>query len=141
MKFLNDSMPWATIMTAILVSIAAIAGAVVVIRNPNSLSFQQYLDILKSFAIAVGIVGIGRGIASYGKQTAAATMLSDPNLVQPAAPAAAPGTVGALDAADLLALAGGPAEDPYADAAWPEAAPPPAAPQPVAAGNGVGGEL
>jgi hypothetical protein len=140
MKFLNDSMPWATIMTAILVAIAAIAGAVVVIRNPDSLSFQQYLDILKSFAIAVGIVGIGRGIASYGKQTAAATMLSDPNLVQPAAPAAVPAAVGALDAADLLALAGNP-QDPYADVAWPEAAPPPPAPQPVAAGNGVGGEL
>jgi hypothetical protein len=141
MKFLNDSMPWATIMTAILVSIAAIAGAVVVIRNPDSLSFQQYLDILKSFAIAVGIVGIGRGIASYGKQTAAATMLSDQNLVQPTATTPAPGTVGAFDAADLLALSGGNAEDPYADAAWAEAAPPPAPPQPVAAGNGVGGEL
>ena len=149
MKFLNDSMPWATIMTAILVAIAAIAGAVVVIRNPDSLSFQQYLDILKSFAIAVGIVGIGRGIASYGKQTAAATMLSDQNLVQPTAPpAAAPTAAGALDAADLLALAGGNVQDPYADAAWPEAAPPPPAaapapapPQPVAAGNGVGGEL
>jgi hypothetical protein len=142
MKFLNDSMPWATIMTAILVSIAAIAGAVVVIRNPDSLSFQQYLDILKSFAIAVGIVGIGRGIASYGKQSAAATMLADPNLVQPTVPAAAPAATGVLDPADLLALASGNAQDPYADAAWPEAAPPPpAAAQPVAAGNGVGGEL
>ena len=132
MKFLNDSMPWATIMTAILVAIAAIAGAVVVIHNPNSLSFQQYLDILKNFAIAVGIVGIGRGIASYGKQNAAATLLKDQSLVQPTP--AAPATNGSLDAADLLALTGG-ASDPYADVAWTEAPPPPAAAAAAAPGN------
>lgn len=122
MKFLNDSMPWATIMTAVLVGIAAIAGAVVVIRNPNSLSFQQYLDVLKNFAIAVGIVGIGRGIASFGKQTATATLLKDQSLVPPATVTPAANGVAA---SDVLSLIGAVATDPYADAAWTEAAPPP----------------
>jgi hypothetical protein len=127
-KFLNDSMPWATIMTAVLVAIAAIAGAVVVIRNPDSLSFQQYLDILKNFALAVGIVGIGRGIASFGKQTAAATLLKDQSLVPPAT--VAPGTNGG-GVVDVLSYVAAGMQDPYADAAWVEAAPPPS--QPVAA--------
>ena len=126
MKFLNDSMPWATIMTAVLVGIAAVAGAVVVIRNPSSLDFQQYLDVLKNFAIAVGIVGIGRGIASHGKSTASATLLKDESLV-PAMPAAA-GANGlqATALSDLNALAAvGTTSDPYADVAWMEAPPPP----------------
>jgi DNA-binding transcriptional regulator of glucitol operon len=122
-------MPWATIMTAILVAIAAIAGAVVVIRNPNSLSFQQYLDILKNFALAVGVVGIGRGIASFGKQTAAATLLKDQSLVPPVT--VTPGANGVV-ASDVLSYVAGGMQDPYADVAWVEAPPPP---QPVAAAD------
>jgi hypothetical protein len=82
MKILNDSVPWATLMTAGLVLIAAVAGAGVVIWGEDgALSFQQYLDLLKNFAIAVGVLGIGRGIVSYGKNTAAAKMLTDESLV------------------------------------------------------------
>jgi hypothetical protein len=121
-KFLNDSMPWATIMTAVLVAFAAVAGAVVVIRNPNSLSFQQYLDILKNFALAVGVVGIGRGIASFGKQTAAATLLKDQSLLPSAT--VTPGGNGA-GISDVLSYVNAGLQDPYADAAWVEAAPPP----------------
>jgi hypothetical protein len=81
MKTLSDSAPWATIMTAGLVLIAAVAGAGVVIwGDPGALSFQEYLDMLKNFAIAVGVLGIGRGIVSYGRNTATATMLSDESL-------------------------------------------------------------
>jgi hypothetical protein len=132
MKFLNDSLPWATIMMAVLVAIAAIAGAVVVITNPGSLSFQEYLDVLKNFAIAVGIVGIGRGIASAGKQTAAATLLKDDTLVQPAIAVPASNGSAAADVVDLVAV--GALADPYADLAWAEAPPPPAVA--VAAANG-----
>jgi hypothetical protein len=83
MKILNDSVPWATIMTAGLVLIAAAAGAGVVIwGDPGALSFEQYLDLLKNFAIAVGILGIGRGIVSYGKNAAAAKTLSDESLIE-----------------------------------------------------------
>jgi hypothetical protein len=129
-KFLNDSMPWATIMMAVLVGIAAIAGAVVVIVHPSSLQFQQYLDILKNFAIAVGIVGVGRGIASYGKQTKSAALLGDAGLVpQPGVGAVQP------------AVAPGAAYDPYADVAWAEAAPPPQPAAPAAVGNGAPQEI
>lgn len=127
MKFLNDSMPWATIMMAVLVGIAAIAGAVIVIVHPSSLDFQQYLDILKNFAIAVGIVGVGRGIASYGKQTKSAALLGDASLVPPAVDGTQP-------AAAVTA-----SYDPYADVPWAEAAPPPQ-PQ-MAIANGAPQEI
>jgi hypothetical protein len=87
MRFLTDAKPWATIMTAILVGIAAIAGGAAVVFNPESLNFQEYLDVLQNFAIAVGIVGVGRGIASYGKSSAQAAALTDKTLLS-----AAPGT-------------------------------------------------
>ncbi len=139
MKFLNDSLPWATIMTALLVGIAAIAGAVVVILNPDTLNFQQYLDVLKNFALAVGIVGIGRGIASYGKQTATAALLKDESLVAPAPPGGAVDGAGAVAAYGAMTYARGNATDPYADLAWPEAAPPPQ--PPAAAGAGLPPEM
>jgi hypothetical protein len=91
MKFFNDSMPWATILAGILVVVAAgVGGAVVIWGKPGALSFEQYLDLMKNFAIAVGILGIGRGIASFGKQNAQATMLSDTSVLK-AAPPPAPG--------------------------------------------------
>lgn len=130
MKFLNDSMPWATIMMGVLVAIAAVAGAVVVIVHPSALNFQQYLDILKNFAIAVGIVGVGRGIASYGKQAKSAALLGDASLVSPSAP------LGAGSAQPVAA-----SYDPYADVAWAEAAPPPQPQVPVAFGNGAPQEI
>lgn len=134
MKFLNDSMPWATIMMAVLVAIAAIAGAVVVIVHPSSLQFQQYLDILKNFAIAVGIVGVGRGIASHGKQSKAAALLGDIGLLpQPAAPT--------VDGAPPPAAVIAPPADPYADVAWTEAAPPPQPKAPALIGNGASQEI
>ncbi len=132
MKFLNDSMPWATIMMGALVAIAAVAGAVVVIVHPSALNFQQYLDILKNFAIAVGIVGVGRGIASYGKQTKSAALLGDASPIpQLSAPA--------VDTQPAAASA--PSYDPYADVAWAEAAPPPQPQVPVAIGNGAPQEI
>jgi hypothetical protein len=81
MKFLSDTKPWATILTVVLVAIAAIAGGVVVIVNSEALSFAQYLDQLKTFALAVGLLGVGRGIVSYGRSTAEAASLSDNSLI------------------------------------------------------------
>jgi hypothetical protein len=136
-RFLNDAKPWATIMMVVLVGIAAIAGAVVVIFNGDKLSFQQYLDTLKNFAIAVGIIGIGRGIASAGKQVKTAALMRDDSLVpteQPPAPAAGT-TDGAV--APMYAAPGYDAGiDPYADVAWVEAPPPPQPqPQPAIVGE------
>jgi hypothetical protein len=132
-KFLTDSMPWATIMMAILVGIAAVAGAVVVITHPSSLQFQQYLDILKNFAVAVGIVGVGRGIVSYGKQTKSAALLGDASLVPPTTAPTVDGT--------QLAAAVAAVFDPYADVPWAEAAPPPQPHAPAAIGNGAPQEI
>jgi hypothetical protein len=136
-KILNDSLPWATIMTAVLVAIAAIAGGVVVIVNPDSLNFEQYLNVLKQFAIAVGIIGVGRGIASNGKQTAKATLLQDDSLVPPAPASTAPTAADLADsvpAYGLMTYDSLSANDPYAGVVWPDAPPPP---QPAVAADGT----
>lgn len=78
MGVLNENTAWATIIMGILVVIAsAVGGAVVIWGPPGALSFETYLGLLKDFAIAVGILGVGRGIASFGKQSAQATILTD----------------------------------------------------------------
>jgi hypothetical protein len=77
----SDKLPWATIMLGVLVAIAAIAGAVVVVVHGESLSFEKYLDLLKNFAIAVGILGVGRGIVAAGKSHAEAKTLDDQSLL------------------------------------------------------------
>lgn len=62
---LNKSISWATVMTVILVAIAAlVGGAVVIWGHPGALSFQDYLNDLQKFAVAVGLLAIGRGVKS-----------------------------------------------------------------------------
>ena len=79
---LSDSAPWATLLVGGLVLIAAgVGGAVVIWGKDGALTFSEYLDLLKNFAIAVGILGIGRGIVSYGKKTAEGASLSDRSLL------------------------------------------------------------
>jgi len=78
MKFLNDSRPWATIIIgALTLIVAGVGGGIVLWGKPGALSFHQYLDELQRFAIAVGILGIGRGIVAHGKQTAQASQTTD----------------------------------------------------------------
>lgn len=60
----------ATLLVAILVTIGAVVGGVVCIANPDTLSFDQYLSALSKFAIGVGLLGIGRGVAAAGKSGA-----------------------------------------------------------------------
>lgn len=55
-----EVMPVVTIIAVIL----ALAGAVVVIVNPASLSFEEYLDAMKWL---LGFLAVGRGIATLGK--------------------------------------------------------------------------
>jgi hypothetical protein len=81
MKILDDTKPWATLMIGLLVVIvAAVGGAVVLFGDEGALSFEAYLSTIKDFAIAVGILGVGRGIVSYGKNVGAAKSLSDTEL-------------------------------------------------------------
>jgi hypothetical protein len=96
---INNDQPWATIMMVILVGIAAIAGGAVVVFHGETLSFEQYLDLLKNFAIAVGILGIGRGIVAHGKNIADASMVN-------AASQASPGVVPTMLDGDASALLG-----------------------------------
>lgn len=64
--------PWATVVLVALVVIAALVGGGVVIwGEPGALTFKQYLDDLEKFAIAVGILSIGRGVRSGAKLLAA----------------------------------------------------------------------
>jgi hypothetical protein len=71
MRVVNDRRPWMTItLMALVLMVTAVGGAVVIWGNEGALSFERYLDLLKDFAIAVGILGVGRGIVSYGRSQA-----------------------------------------------------------------------
>jgi hypothetical protein len=62
------AVPWATIGVWLLTLIAAIVGGVVVIwGDPGALSFEDYIEILGGFAVAHGLLGIGRGINANGE--------------------------------------------------------------------------
>lgn len=69
-KTLGEQPPVATILVGVAVLIVVIAGALVTIINPDSLSFDQYLDALSKAAIGAGALGIGRGILGAGKASA-----------------------------------------------------------------------
>lgn len=60
---LSKGIPWATVLIVGLVAIAALVGGGVVIWGPNgALSFHDYLSELRQFAVAVGLLAIGRGV-------------------------------------------------------------------------------
>lgn len=61
---LSDERPWMTICVVAIVLIVTIVGGIVVITNPQTLSFDQYVTVLTGLAIGSGLLGIGRGIAS-----------------------------------------------------------------------------
>lgn len=51
-----------TVALVVIVVIAVGAGGGVVITHPETLTFQQYLDDLKAFALAVAGLGVARGV-------------------------------------------------------------------------------
>jgi hypothetical protein len=59
---LDDSKPWATITLIGLTVIYAVVGGVVVVTG--AISFESYGTRLLGFAGALGLLGIGRGIAA-----------------------------------------------------------------------------
>lgn len=63
-----EEFPWATFLVTLLCLTALIAGAAVVIFDDDvgALNFKEYLKYLGPFAIAAGLLGIGRGIRSHG---------------------------------------------------------------------------
>jgi Trk-type K+ transport system membrane component len=67
MAKLSSDKPVFTAMVLALVLIVVIAGAVVTITNPNTLSFHQYVTDVTTLAGAIGLgAGVGRGIEAYG---------------------------------------------------------------------------
>jgi hypothetical protein len=61
-----------TVLMVAIVVVVAVAGAAVAVVNPDALTFAQYLDDMEKFAIALGILGVGRGIHLAGRDVVAA---------------------------------------------------------------------
>ena len=60
---MNSTTPWATIGVWALTLLVAIVGGIVVIWGKNgALDFERYVEVLGAFAVAHGLLGIGRGI-------------------------------------------------------------------------------
>lgn len=63
-----NEFPWATACVVFLTILAAVTGAAVVIwGDPGTLSFENYLKYMGEYALALGVLGIGRGIRSSAK--------------------------------------------------------------------------
>ena len=61
-----------TVLMVLVVTIVVLAGAVVSIVNPDTLSFEEYLDTLVKAAGAIAALGIGRGVLEGMKHNAQA---------------------------------------------------------------------
>ena len=66
----------ATVLIVLLAVIIVGVGGAVVITDPDTYSFKQYLDDLKAFAVAIGALAIGRGINAGLEKGATATLVS-----------------------------------------------------------------
>ena len=62
-----DTTNWATIMAGVVLIILSLVGGAVTIIEPSTLSFKDYVDALEKAIIGIGILGVGRGIASAGR--------------------------------------------------------------------------
>lgn len=57
----------ATIMVGVVLVIVAGIGGVITIIEPSTLSFKDYVDALEKMVVGIGILGVGRGVASAGR--------------------------------------------------------------------------
>ena len=70
---LSSDKPVVTILTLVVVLVVVVAGAIVTITNPNSLTFEQYIRDIAILGAGLGLGnGIGRGIESSGHAQASA---------------------------------------------------------------------
>lgn len=72
MQKLNQWGPM-TVLLVLVVAVVVLVGGVVAVVNPDSLSFDQYLDSLTKAAVGIGVLGVGRGILGAGEKNAQAT--------------------------------------------------------------------
>lgn len=73
-KILNEPATW--LLSAAFV-LAAAVGAIVVIVQPTTLSFADYLAQLSKFGLALGVLGVGRGIHAASKVAHTPTLVPD----------------------------------------------------------------
>jgi hypothetical protein len=79
---LIDGKPVVTILTVAAALIAVIAGGVVTITNPQTLSFHQYVQDVAFMAGALGLgAGIGRGIDAHGRAPGVVEPTGEPVIV------------------------------------------------------------
>lgn len=82
---LDDWGPMTVLMIVTAVIAMGVGGAVVIV-NPDTLTFEQYLDNLKTFALAVAGLAGARGVLGAGKRVAEANVQAAA-LAAPAHPA------------------------------------------------------
>lgn len=54
--------PWMTIVMCLLAVLFTVVGGIVAIANPDTLSFEQYLERMGQLALAVSALGFGRSL-------------------------------------------------------------------------------
>lgn len=62
-----DTTNIATLMVGIVVIIVAGIGGIVTIVEPTTLNFASYVDALEKLIVGVGLLAVGRGVASAGR--------------------------------------------------------------------------
>lgn len=65
-----DKLPWGTLIGGLIVLIVAGIGGAVVLIEPKTLSFGEYVSSLSDLAVGVGLVAVGRGVTKAGKHIA-----------------------------------------------------------------------
>jgi hypothetical protein len=85
-----------TVLVTIAAMIVLVVGGIVCIVNPDTLTFAQYLDDLKTFVIGLGLTGLARGVHLGAQHLAAARAADDAatlDLSAGPAPLSTPATV------------------------------------------------
>lgn len=128
-NYLEDN-PVFTLL-AVLVVIAAIAGAIVCAVNSDALTFEEYLDNLGKFAIALGTYAIGKGL--FGGASRVADAVAPAPLAEEIAPLSSEAEAEAAFQEAAVPAGSSPLLDPEGETqAFPpgERTPPPAEPKP-----------
>src|SRR3954449_7292851 len=59
---MNENAPWMTIITCMLAILFTVVGGIVTFVQPQTLSFDQYLERTGQLALAVAALGVGRSV-------------------------------------------------------------------------------
>jgi hypothetical protein len=87
MRRMIDFSKWgpATVLVVVIAAVVALAGGLVTLVHPESLSFSTYLQTLVAAAGAAGLLGIGRGVhaLSPARPEPSGVHVPDPRLDDP----------------------------------------------------------